>query len=82
MKKYAFKKIQNTDDSEEEYEYEILYSRGLGTLDISENPENATTDNTTAYKILTEDNLQEILNHIFKETIEENKLHVSKWEVF
>ena len=80
LKKYAFKKIQNTDDSEEEYEYEILYSRGLGTLDISENPENATTDNTTAYKILTEDNLQEILNHIFKETIEENKLHVSKWK--
>lgn len=78
LKKYAFKIIEKSDDNTDEYEYEIIYSRGLGT-EINEESEEDTSANTTEYKKLETKILQEILDNIFKNKIEENKSNVSKW---
>ena len=79
LKYYVFKSSPQNDNQDEKYTYEILYARGLGSENASENSEGSSTINTT-YISLTTKNLQEIFNDIFGEIIEENKLKVSKWK--
>lgn len=85
LKKYAYIKLSKTDDEENQYDYEILYDKGLETEETSELTESTVsslppTSGTPIYKKLTIENLQEILGDIFINEIESNKLHVSKWK--
>ena len=73
LSKYSFKKIEQQAAPNETYKYEIVLSKTI-------NVQSAESYENNLYQTLSNEKLVEILDDIFKITINKNKLTVSKWK--